>query len=371
MSRTRLGILKRREPLRVGFLPVTDCAPLVYAREAGLFEKYDVEVELQRETSCAYVCAKVFEGELDAAQVPASLPFLASLGLSADPCECISGLVLSLQGNAIAISRRLWDQGVLDAQSLRAQIYRRWGKQTYTFGVMFTGSTQELLLRQWLKSAGIAPGVELRLVAIPPDQMFPTLRLGYIDGYCVSEPWTSVAVQAGAGVCLATSADLAPLHPEQVLMVRQTFAAGRAEEHERLLAALLEACAFCDRPNNRALVADLLAQPHYVNAPAECLKTGLAPARPQRTRLERSPEAPIFHHHQANEPSDTKAAWVMDNLYGLLQPTVFKSRNLERSPVLKNVFRNDIFERVKAVRREPVQPDLDAQPQEAGVVPAG
>src|SRR4029077_20609990 len=103
---------------------------------------------------------------------------------------------------------------------------------------------------------GIIPGVEIRLVTIPPAQMFPTLTLGYIDGYCVSEPWNSIAVQAGVGVCVATSADLAPFHPEKVLMVRQSFAAGRPEEHERLLAASLEACAFCAQPANRTLLSE-------------------------------------------------------------------------------------------------------------------
>src|SRR5208337_1747441 len=222
MSRYRPGVLRRKEPLRIGFLPVTDCAPLLYAEEAGLFAKYDLEVELRRETTWSNVRERIIDGDLDAAHAPATLPFLSNLGMASEPCECVTGLVLSLQGNAITISRKLWDQGVRDAVTLREQIYRSWGKRTFTLGVPFALSTQYFLLRQWLKAGGIVPHVELRIVALPQTQMYPTLKLGYIDGYCVEEPWNSMAAQAGVGVCVATSAELTPLHPEKVLTVRQS-----------------------------------------------------------------------------------------------------------------------------------------------------
>ena len=362
MSRARLEVLKRKEPLRIGFLPVTDCAPLVYASESGLFEKYDLEVQLQRESSWVSLRDKVIFGDLDAAHAPATLPFLANLGLESDPCACVSGMVLSLQGNAITLSRRLWDQGVRSAATLRERIYKDWGKRTYTFGVVSSFSSQELLLRQWLKSAGIVPETEVRIVAVPSSQMFPTLKLGYIDGYCVGEPWTSVAVQAGVGVCVATSADLAPLHPEKVLMVRQSFAAGRAEEHERLLAALLEACAFCDVPQNRPLLSEMLAYPQYVNAPTECVKAGLVgPFQMGDRKVEGLSDLAIFHEHDANEPTDQKARWIMDGLYELLQQSLFKNKALGHAPVLKNIFRHDTFERAKAALLDPCG-QLVAQP---------
>src|SRR5260370_28874252 len=132
MSRVRLQILRRKEPLRIGFLAVSDCAPLVEAYEAGLFEKYGLEVQLQRETRWAEVRDKVIYGDLDAAHAPATLPFLANLGIESDPCACVTGLVLSLQGNAITISSELWEAGVRDAVTLREQIYRHWRKRTFT-----------------------------------------------------------------------------------------------------------------------------------------------------------------------------------------------------------------------------------------------
>ena len=355
--------------MQVGFLAVSDCAPLVYAHEAGLFEKYGLEVQLQRETSWANIRDKVISGELDAAHAPATLPFLANLGIESDPCACVSGLVLSLQGNAITISRRLWDEGVRDAVTLREKIYQHWGKRTFTFGVVFSLSSQEILLRRWLTSAGIRPEVDVRIVSIPPAQMFPTLKLGYIDGYCVGEPWTSVAVQAGVGMCVTTSAELAPLHPERVLMVRQSFAIGRSNEHERLVAALLESCAFCDQPGNRPLLGEMLAHAHYVNAPAECVRAGLArPISSLASEPQRLQGMCIFHRYNANEPSDDKARWIIERLYELLNQDIFRAKNPGRTPVLKNVFRKDIFERGRAAMIDEFkQEETEAQGYEAGL----
>jgi ABC-type nitrate/sulfonate/bicarbonate transport system substrate-binding protein len=258
-------------------------------------------------------------------------------------------MVMSLQGNAITLSRSLWDEGVRDATALRERIYRDWGRRTYTFGVVFPYSPQYFLLRRWLQAGGVVPHVEVRIVVVPPAQMFPTLKLGYLDGYCVGEPWTSLAVDAQAGACVATSADLAPLHPEKVLMVCRDFAESRAAEHERLIAALLEACAFCDRPENHNLLSEILAQPHYINAPAECLRNGATTASASgKVGVANGGIQNIFHRYNANEPTDDKAAWVVSLLYEIMEQSVVKMPPTGRTPMLKNIFRRDIFERAKA-----------------------
>ena len=353
-----MQILRRTEPLRVGFLPASDCAPLAYAQEAGLFQKYEVEVELVRETRLATLRDKVIEGELDAAHVTASLPFLANLGIEADPCSCVAGMVLNLQGNAVILSKALAEDGVKDAAGLRERIFRLWGKKTYTFGVVFPLSSQLFLLRQWLRSGEINPETQVRIVVAPPSQMFPMLKLGYLDGFCTGEPWSSMAVQAGVGVCVSGSMELAPLHPEKVLMARQGFAAGRAAEHEQLLAALLEACAACELPQNRAELAEMLAQPHYVNAPPETLEAGIPCASSSAAKS--LPGQNIYNRFNANDPTNEKAAWVMERLYEALEPNLFKRNNHQRTPVLKNVFRRDIFERASALVGEKRAPRENA-----------
>jgi ABC-type nitrate/sulfonate/bicarbonate transport system substrate-binding protein len=352
MTKSRSGLPEIREqsrPLQVGFIPDADCAPLVAAYESGLFDKYELRVQLRRETRWANVRDKIIYGELDAAHAPATLPFITNLAIESDHCACVAGMVLSLQGNAITVSRELQDAGVRDAAGLRQLVYRNWGRRTYTFGIVLPHSPPYFLLRQWLRAGGIQPDLEVRIVVVPPAQMYPTLKLGYIDGFCVGEPWTSLAAEARAGDCVATSVDLAPLHPEKVLMVRRDFAQDRSPEHEALIAALLEACAFCDQPKNHGLLADMLAQPHYVNAPAECLRQGLTgTTATQRPNDVKSSGRIIFHHGNANDPTDEKASWVVDRLYELMEQNILKLPHLRRTPVVRNVFRRDIFERARA-----------------------
>jgi NitT/TauT family transport system ATP-binding protein len=196
--------------------------------------------------------------------------------------------------------------------------------------------------------------------------------LGYLDGYCAGEPWASVAAEAGVGVCVASSAELAPLHPEKVLMARQSFALGRAEEHQRLLAALLEACAFCDQPQNRPLLSDMLSHPNYVNAPADCLRPGLIGSLDSGTRrIESLLGLSIFHRYQANEPTDEKAAWLMQVLYDSLEQSLVKRKQKPPPPVFKNVFRRDIYHRAKSlVLAETRQLSVEARTYEMRAVEA-
>ncbi|MFO1478392.1 MAG: CmpA/NrtA family ABC transporter substrate-binding protein [Verrucomicrobiota bacterium] len=334
-------------PLRLGFLPVCDCAPLIFAFESGLFGKYELAVELVRESKWDQLRDKLMCRQLDAVEAPCSLPFVSNLTLESDQCAAISGMILSLQGNSIILSRHLRKEGVRDAASLRDLVFRDWGRRTYTFAVSVLHSPAHFLLNRWLRIGDLDPHVQVRIVALPPDQMFPTLKLGYIDGFCVGEPWTSLAIEAGAGTSVATSSDLAPLHPEKLLMVRRDFSESRAAEHERLIAALLESCAFCDRPENAGLLSEILSQPHYLNAPADCLKRALSPAAAGQAPAVKRSRA-VFCTGNANDPTDEKAAWIMENLYDSMDLSPARDRKFARTPVFKNILRRDIYENAVA-----------------------
>jgi len=332
---------KHAPPLRLGFLPENDCAPAVVAYEFEFFERHGLTVELRRESSCASLRDKIIHGAIDAAIAPATLPFVLSLGLDFEQCPCVSGLVVSLQGNAITLSRRLWEKGVRDAASLRDRVFRDWGKRTYTFGVVFPYSPQYFLLCEWLRSAGLVPHSQVRIVVIPPEQMFPTLELGYLDGFCAGEPWNSVAVETGKGVCLTTSVQLSPLHPEKALLVHGSFAAGHAEEHEHLIAALIEAGRFCEQVRNRELLCELLAHPEYVNAPAECIRSGLfGPFSSTDQRIHSLHGLNVFSAHHASEPSGGKAAWVTNHLWDYLHLQRAEAPRVRQPDY---IFRHDIY----------------------------
>jgi ABC-type nitrate/sulfonate/bicarbonate transport system substrate-binding protein len=140
---------------------------------------------------------------------------------------------------------------------------------------------------------------------------------------------------------VATSAQLAPLHPEKVLMVRREFAEKHGAEHESLIAALLEACAFCDQPQNRNQLCDLLALPQYVNAPIECFEASLlGPADLGDNSIHPLHGLNIFHRYRANDPTTSKAAWITGRLYEFLRWDA-------RPAALETVFLRDNFLRAK------------------------
>lgn len=331
-----------RARLRVGFVPLTDCAPLVMAKELGFFAKYGLDVHLRREIGWAAIRDKIIYGELDAAHALAAMPFAATLGLGSARCECVTGLVLNIHGNAITLSRELWDLGVRDAGTLRRVIAQHRGDRAFTFGTVFPYSSHSFLLRDWLKVGGIDPDQDVRLVVVPPPGMVTSLKAGNLDGYCVGEPWNTLAVQAGLGWCPATSGKLSPGHPEKVLMVRKDFAVDRPEEHARLIAALIEAGAWCDRAGNRDQLIETLSRPEYVNSPAETLRPGLTGSfHSGINQLEPEPQFVRFHGFDVNEPGADKAAWVLNRL--LRSGAVADRSDLDAVPA-NSVFLTDAYD---------------------------
>lgn len=318
------------------------------AHELGLFRNYGLRVELHRELGWATVRDKIIYGELDAAHALAAMPVAATLGLGSIRCDCLTGLVLNLHGNAITLSNDLREQGAHDGASLRQVMLRLRREKTFIFGAVAPFSSHYFLLRKWLISSGIHPERDVRIVIVPPPQMVANLKAGHLDGFCVGEPWNSVAAHSHVGWCAAASAELAPGHPEKVLMVRREFAEKRAEEHSALLAALLEACAFCSEPENHAYLAATLSRPEYVGAPESALERGIRHEFDfGGGRIRKVRDFTVFHGGDANEPSAAKAAWVLQQLREAasgVEPSNFNAA------LGRRVFRADIFEKATHLR---------------------
>lgn len=299
----------RPRPLRVGYLALTDAAPFVVAAELGLFARHGIAVELRREIGWATIRDKILYGELEAAQAPAPMLWSAQLGLGCPPADVLTALVLNRHGNAITLSRALRDAGVRDGATLRAHALERRRGATLTFGVVFPFSSHHLLLRDWLLAAGLAPDRDVRIVVVPPAQMYRNLAAGTLDGFCAGEPWNSVAVSAGAGWCPAWSAALDPGHVEKVLLVRHRFAETRAAEHAALVRALAAAAAWCDEPQHREPLADLLAERRYLNLPRALLApTLLGRFDCGAGRVAEVPDFHVFHRDDTGVPTAARAA---------------------------------------------------------------
>ena len=318
--------MRSRKPLRLGFIALCDCAPLVMARELGLYAKYGLRVELKREVGWATIRDKIVYRELDGAHALAPMVFAATFGLGSIQADCVSGLVLCSEGNALTLARSLRAAGTPLGQSLRQHVMERGAP--LVLGIPFLYSSHNFLLRLWTRANGLDWKRDIQLAIVPPPQMAGNLKSSHFDGYCVGEPWNTVAVASGFGWRAATSADIAPWHPEKVLMVRREFAEARADEHEGLIAALLEACRFCAAPENRERIVEVLSAPDCLNSPKVIVRDSLA-SLGQFSDF--SPEA--------HEPSRKNAAWVLDNMIdsGLL------SKSPENRKAAAKVFRPDIF----------------------------
>jgi two-component system, oxyanion-binding sensor len=333
----------RGRSLRVGFISLTDAAPFVVAQECGHFARHGLQVELQREIGWATIREKIIYRELDAAHAPAAMLWSAQLGLGCPPCEVLTALVLNLHGNAITLSRALWDAGVRDRAALHLHAIGPRARQPLTFGVVFPYSSHHLALREWLRAGELEAERDVRIVVVPPAQMFRNLAAGTIDGFCAGEPWNSLAVREGAGWCPTWSAALHPGHVEKVLMVTRQFAEDRADEHARLVRALAEAAAWCDEPQNREPLAEMLAAAAYLNLPSRII----APALLGRFdcghgRVESVPEFFVFHRGDANVPTGEKAAVLQRALItaGLI-PAASKNPELPR-----RLFREDLHREI-------------------------
>lgn len=338
MSRLELHTRKRSHPrrgdgpIRLGFVPLAHAAPLIVARALGFFSRRGLDVKLSREVGWATIREKILNGELDAAQALAPMPLAMSLGLNSARAECLTGLILNLHGDSIVLSPNVWRATLGEPRAVER--HRRRQTDLLTFAIVYPHSAQSYVLRQWLQKANLVPDRDYRLAVVPPPQMVAHLRAGHIDGCCVGEPWGSLAVQQGVGVIAALSADLAPQHPEKVLLVRSAFAEARANHHTQLIAALLEACAWCARAENQGEVIALLASREGVGLPMETLRpslTGQFDLGAGRT-VQRS-DALVFHGDHVNEPNHGTAAYV-SRILGVSAP----------ADLIGRVFRPDLYQ---------------------------
>ena len=331
----------RRARLRVGFVPTLDCATLIAAQELGLFARHGLDVRLSREIGWATIREKLLHEELEAVATHASMLFSIYCGLGVVRRPCLTGLMLGSNGSAITLSRQCWDAGVRDAATLSRFIRRSASDRVFTFGAVLELSTQHHLLRNWLRSGGLDPEKDVRIAVIPSELIYESFAAGFLDGYCVAEPWNSAAVLNRTGWIAATSGELAHHHPEKVLLVLQDFAERRHEEHLRLLAALIEASVFCENPAHRPELVRMLAQPRYFDVPADYLANSLVgPFSPGLGTA--SPDNLIgYDAHTVGAPSRTRGRWVYDLVAALGRPVADEALKLD---VIPKVFRHDLFE---------------------------
>lgn len=299
---------------RIGYVPLVDAAPLLVAEALDLYAKHGVTVSLSAELGWGSVREKVVYGELEAAHAPGPLLFSILLGTHSRPCAVGTDLVLNLQGNAITLSRRFWDRGVRDIRTFKL-LLRSEAPHKPTFAVVARFSSHHFLLRKWLRTAGLDPERDVRIVVLPPPLLVEHLRGGQIDGFCAGEPWNSAAALAGEGWAIATSMSLAAKHPEKVLVVRNEIFNERPEAYLALREAIGEACRFCDQPDHRQEVVEILHRSRIFPLAREVLRNSLVgPFNTGVAELEGPRSFVIFHRDGANEATRERALWCLESV---------------------------------------------------------
>ena len=257
-----------QEPIKLGFIPLTDCSPIVMAKELGLFKKYGVEVIVTKESSWANVRDKILTGELDGAHCLYSMPFSVYTGVGGKAgSEMKIAMMLNNNGQAITLSndfcgkvgfKDMAKAGPVVASKLKAE-------KEVTFAMTFPGGTHDLWLRNWLALANINQKTS-KIITIPPPQMVANMKVGNMDGFCVGEPWGGVAAMQKIGFTQIATQDIWKDHPEKALVVNKDFSAKRKADLVKVMKAIMEACIWLDVPANRKKTADIIGKAPYVNA---------------------------------------------------------------------------------------------------------
>lgn len=259
-----------KEEVKIGFIPLTDCASVVMASVLGIDKKYGVKIVPSKEASWAGVRDKLVNGDLDMAHALYGLVYGVHLGIAGPKKDMAVLMTLNNNGQAITLSKKLADKGAVDAASLARLIKSEKGE--YTFAQTFPTGTHAMWLYYWLASAGIDPFKDVKNIVVPPPQMVANMRIGNMDGYCVGEPWGQRAIMDGIGITAVTTQDIWKDHPEKVLGTTSDFVRKYPNTARAVTSAILEAGRWIDTGlQNKNKMAETIADKSYVNTSVDAI----------------------------------------------------------------------------------------------------
>jgi nitrate/nitrite transport system substrate-binding protein len=255
--------------VKVGFIPLTDCASVVIASVMEFDKKYGIKIIPSKEASWAAVRDKLVNGELDASHVLYGLIYGVQMGIGGPKKDMAVLMNLNNNGQAITLSSQLKDKGAIDGAKLKALIDRE--KREYTFAQTFPTGTHAMWIYYWLAANGIHPFGDVKTIVVPPPQMVANMRVGNMDGFCVGEPWNNRAIFDKIGFTVETTQAIWKDHPEKTLGTTAEFVQKYPNTARAMVAAILDASKYIDVMANRKKVAEIIADKSYVNCPVEVI----------------------------------------------------------------------------------------------------
>jgi len=259
-----------KEEVKIGFIPLTDCASVVMASVLGFDKKYGVKIIPTKEASWAGVRDKLVNGELDMAHVLWGLVYGVHLGVGGPKKDMAILMNLNHNGQAITLSKKVADKGGVDGPSLAKLMTS--DKREYTFAQTFPTGTHAMWLYYWLASYGVNPMKDAKIITVPPPQMVANMRVGNMDGYCVGEPWGHRAIIDGIGITGVTTQDIWKDHPEKALGATGDFAKKYPNTCRAVIAAIIDAGRWIDASlSNKSKMAETVADKSYVNTSVDAI----------------------------------------------------------------------------------------------------
>lgn len=311
--------------LRVGFMPLVDCALVVLAKDEGFAEIEGLNLELVREVSWSNLRDKLNVRLFDAAHMLGPAAIAATLGVGRVKVPMAAPLALNLDGAAITVSVRRYEElarladgdmadADVSAKALAAMVARRKasGLPPLTFAAVFGFSSHTYLLCEWLAKGGLALGTDIRFEVVPPPQTVEALTSGRVDGFCAGAPWNAAAVSTGVGAMVHTGTDLRRDCPDKVLAWHADDIERRAAAVGKLTAALLRASEWACDPANIPRFAKHLSAHDRLALPAEILESVLQFSLLQGAgRPPRQVERFIRFDRAALRPQPGHADWIL------------------------------------------------------------
>ena len=264
---------------KLGFIALTDAAPLFVAKEKGIFAKYGMpDVEVQKQASWGATRDNlVLGGEgngIDGAHILTPMPYLISAGKvtqNNQPTPMYILARLNLNGQCISVAKEYTEIKVgVDTKPFKAALdAKKASGKAVKAAMTFPGGTHDLWIRYWLAAGGIDPDKDIETIVVPPPQMVANMKVGTMDCFCVCEPWNLQLIHQNIGYTAITTGELWNKHPEKSLGMRAAFVDKNPKAAKAILMATMEAQKWCDKPENRDEVAAICAKRQWINCPVE------------------------------------------------------------------------------------------------------
>ncbi|SIR37220.1 nitrate/nitrite transport system substrate-binding protein [Rhizobium sp. RU20A] len=263
--------------VKLGYIALTDAAPLIVAKEKGIFEKYGLpDVEVLKQASWGATRDNlVLGGEangIDGAHILTPMPYLISTGKVTQnnvpvPMSIIARLNLDSQG--VSVAKEYAETGVqLDASKLKdAFAAKKAAGGEIKVAMTFPGGTHDLWIRYWLAAGGIDPDKDVSTIVVPPPQMVANMKVGNMDAFCVGEPWNEQLVNQGIGFTACTTGELWKGHPEKALGLRSDWIEKNPAATKALMMAVMEAQMWADSMDNKEELSTILGKRQWFNVP--------------------------------------------------------------------------------------------------------